>query len=138
MSYLRPLNLQPDTLRQCALDSWLRHLLQLIRDNQIIARGKPLALSPSYHLLEDCLKVKKKLKTLEYSAAAECHLSSNDLYQFPSQIVQQITLYFFFLPSLQVLVNYSSSAVQHPSHQHTQHQHQVRHHLRRSCHVLQY
>ncbi len=130
MSYLRPLNLQPDTLRQCALDSWLRHLLQLIRDNQIIARGKPLALSPSYHLLEDCLKVKKSLKLLSIRPQLS--------FIYPQIIRINHTVYFFFLPSLQVLVNYSSSAVQHPSHQHTQHQHQVRHHFRRSRHVLQY
>lgn len=78
MSYLRPLNLQPDSLRQCALDAWLRHLLHLIRDNQIISRGKPLALSPSFHLLEDCLKVgerKQALSTPEQGEISPCTIA---------------------------------------------------------------
>lgn len=54
MSYLRPLNLQPPSLKQSALNNWLHHILHLIRDNQIISRGKPAILSPTY---EGCLKV---------------------------------------------------------------------------------
>ena len=48
MSYLRPLNLQPPTLKQSALDAWLQHLLRQIRDHQIISRGKPVQ-SPNDH-----------------------------------------------------------------------------------------
>ncbi len=56
MSYLRPLSLQPSSLKSCALDSWLNHLLCLIRDCQIISRGKPV-ISPSIESMEECLKV---------------------------------------------------------------------------------
>ena len=40
MSYLRPLSLNPGSLKEIALDSWLTHLLGLIRDDHIISRGK--------------------------------------------------------------------------------------------------
>lgn len=50
MSYLRPLNLQPPTLKQTSLDCWIRHLFSLIRNHQIISRGNPV-LSPT---LENC------------------------------------------------------------------------------------
>ena len=48
MSYLRPLYLQPPTLRQSAQDAWLHHLLNLIRENQIICHRRPSLPSPDF------------------------------------------------------------------------------------------
>ena len=53
MSYLRPLSLQPQGLRQSAMDAWNAHLIQLIRDAQILCR-RP---SPSIQSFSDSLKV---------------------------------------------------------------------------------
>ena len=72
MSYLRPLNLQPGSLKQAALDTWLRHLLTLISDSQIISRGKPV-LSPSIQSLEDCLKVLVSYQRGEEGSSRGCN-----------------------------------------------------------------
>ena len=80
MSYLRPLSLQPGSLKQAALDAWLQHLLHLIRDSQIISRGKPV-LSPSIQSLEDCLKVLVSYQNKESSRNCDGNGSQDNVYR---------------------------------------------------------
>lgn len=47
MSYVRPYSLQPKDLRQTALESWLRHVFHLIRDNHILSNRQRPPTTPS-------------------------------------------------------------------------------------------
>ena len=47
MSYVRPYSLQPKELRLTALESWLKHVFRLIRDNMIIMNSRSFVATPS-------------------------------------------------------------------------------------------
>ncbi|TRY70234.1 hypothetical protein TCAL_04848 [Tigriopus californicus] len=71
MSYLRSLNLQPESLKQTCLDVWMQHVIRLIRDEQIILRGKlPELSSPSCQSFSGALKVLHSFKSDQMGQAS--------------------------------------------------------------------
>lgn len=54
MSYVRPYSLQPKELKLTALDSWLKHVFSLIRDNSILNNRATVTTPSSYLNVSDC------------------------------------------------------------------------------------
>ena len=82
MSYLRPLSLQPQGLRQSAMDAWNAHLIQLIRDAQILCRCRRSGASPSIQSFSDSLKVLRNFDESDGGKDLTTHLDAEALHAY--------------------------------------------------------